>query len=128
VTVIKGLGSGFPEGTVLNIYGRGDHFLGTTTVVRDRDMDEQFLDFHQTNPKVYETLVRLARDTQKRGHTRIGMKMLWEVMRWQLLMERPHDPESEFKLNNNLHSRYARLIMANEPGLKGFFETRRLKT
>jgi hypothetical protein len=34
----------------------------------------------------------------------------------------------DFKLNNNYHSRYARLIMEREPGLDGFFETRGLRS
>ena len=33
-------------------------------------------------------------------------------------------PAGAFKLNNNFTAHYARLLMAQEPDLEGFFETR----
>lgn len=81
--------------------------------------------FHQANPFVYRSLVKLARDLHRRGHRKVGMKMLFEVLRWQWSMATA-DPASEFKLNNNYTSRYARLIMDNEPDLAGIFEVRKL--
>lgn len=89
------------------------------------DLDQQFIEFHQQNPRVYTLLVDMARQLRKRGHRKAGMKMLFEVLRWQHMMKTA-DPHSDFKLNNNYHSRYARLIMQREPDLKGFFEVREL--
>jgi len=87
-------------------------------------IDAQFEEFHRNNPEVYEELVRLARQMKARGHKRIGIKMLWEVLRWERAMKTTD--QTEWKLNNNYTSRYARLIMENEPDLKGFFVTRGL--
>jgi hypothetical protein len=86
--------------------------------------DRAFLKFHRENPKVYETLVRLSRKAKRQGRDRIGIKMLWEVARWEIFLRTTGD---EYKLNNNYHSRYARLIMRKEPDLRGIFAVRQLK-
>jgi hypothetical protein len=91
----------------------------------ETDADRRFLAFHRDNPSVYATLVELARNGARRGRKRIGMKMIWEVMRWQRFLETT-DPD--YKLNNNYHSRYARLIMQQEQDLSGIFETRELRS
>jgi hypothetical protein len=88
-------------------------------------IDTCFERFHEDNPDVYQRLVTLARKLKERGHARCGIKMLFEVLRWQHAMKTVGD---DFKLNNNYHSRYARLIMEREPGLDGFFETRGLRS
>ena len=81
--------------------------------------------FHKANPWVYTSLVRLARDMRQQGHKTIGIGMLWEVLRWQH-SRATIDAHSTFALNNNLRSRYARLIMDQEPDLDGIFEIRKL--
>jgi hypothetical protein len=48
------------------------------------------------------------------------------VLRWEW-QGATTDPNAEWKLNNNYRSRFARLIMDNEPDLAGVFETRELK-
>lgn len=105
-----------------------DHGLAPVPVaVLDvhESIEASFEAFHEANPWVYRALVELARDMHDRGRGRVGMKMLFEVLRWQHALATV-DPSSEFKLNNNYHSRYARLIMDNEPDLAGLFETRKL--
>ena len=88
-------------------------------------LDAAFAAFHADNPVVYEHLVRLARQAQARGRKKAGIRMLWEVMRWELFVGVDVDRgESPFKLNDHLTSRYARLIMEREPDLHAFFETR----
>lgn len=94
-------------------------FVPTTSIEAD------FEAFHAANPWVYTALVRLARDLVERGHRRIGIGMLFEVLRWQWAMSTV-DEASEFKLNNSYRSRYVRRIMANCPDLDGVFETRTL--
>jgi len=86
--------------------------------------DRAFQAFHEANPAVYAALVRLARQANQQGRERGGMKMLWEVMRWERYLVT--DDPTGFKLNNNYTSRYARLIMESEEDLAGFFETREL--
>ena len=89
-------------------------------------IDAAFLRFHGENPHIYAELVKLCRQARQQGHGKIGMKMLWEVMRWNLWLQVKTDDE-EFRLNNIYTSRYARLIMKNEPGLENIFNLRALK-
>jgi hypothetical protein len=49
--------------------------------------------------------------------------MLFEVLRWRSGMRTGGD---DFRLNNNYHALFARLIMQNEPDLAGLFELREL--
>jgi hypothetical protein len=92
-------------------------------------MERDFEAFHRNNPEVYNTLVRLARQAKALGHQRVGIKMLWEVMRWEVYIATANQigGNSEYKLNNNYTSRYARRIMEQESDLDGFFELRTLK-
>ena len=87
--------------------------------------DRRFREFHRDNPDVYRELMQLVREALRRGRKKIGIKMLWEVVRWNRFL-RTND--EKYKLNNNLHSRYARLIMQKEQGLAGIFDTRELKS
>jgi hypothetical protein len=89
-----------------------------------KDLDRAFLEFHEDNPAVYDGLVSLAREAKQRGRTRVGIKMLWEVLRWHTFIQTTGE---DFKLSNSLHSRYARLIMATNPDLEGMFELRALR-
>lgn len=91
----------------------------------ENPIDVQFLEFHHAHPEVYQALRDMARDLRRRGEHKAGIGMLFEVLRWNRLMAGIRD-EDGFKLNNNYRSRYARLLMANEPDLVGFFETRQL--
>ena len=88
-------------------------------------IDAAFDAFHTANPWVCAALVDLAVDLHARGRERVGMKMLFEVLRWQHAIATV-DAASDFKLNNSYTSRYARLIMDTVPSLDGIFETRRL--
>lgn len=89
-------------------------------------IDRRFQAFHAGNPGVYEALVRLAREARAQGLERVGIGLLWEVLRWELLHKRVE--ADGYKLNNIYRSRYARLIMANEPDLAGVFEVRELRS
>lgn len=91
----------------------------------DSTIEESFLRFHQENPDVYDQLVAMARKAKVAGKTRIGIKRLWEAMRWEMDLRAGSE---EFALNNNFTSRYARLIMAEQPDLRGLFETRALRS
>lgn len=92
----------------------------------DKTIEESFLSFHAANPHVYRNLVTMARDLAKKGRKRIGIKMLFESLRWRYMLE-TDDPSSDYKLNNNYTSRYARLIAENESDLANIFQTRELK-
>lgn len=95
---------------------------GATLSLFGDSIQERFERFHDENPQVYATLVKLARGYAARGERR-GIKHLWEVARYMRWLETDGDP---FKLNNDFTSRYARKIMAREPDLAGFFDLREL--
>jgi hypothetical protein len=90
-----------------------------------RSIDDRFAEFHAEFPAVYLNLVRLAREAVVRGHKRIGIGMLWEVLRWETQIG---DHRATYKLNDHYRSRYARLIIAQEPDLAEVFEIRELRT
>jgi len=89
-------------------------------------LDETAFDlFHADNPKVYETLVRLAREWVSRtGRHKLGIKTLYERARWEIALA---TTDADFKLNNNFTAWYSRLIMAQEPDLAGLFDLRTSK-
>src|SRR5262245_64441486 len=80
-----------------------------------------FEKFHAENPQVYVELRTLAFRWKRKNGRRCGMKMLFEVLRWHQGIKTKGD---EFKLNNNYHALYARMLMENEPELDGLFEIR----
>lgn len=86
----------------------------------------EFIQFHKDNPDVYNRLVALARKARSHGYSRIGIGHLWEVMRWDLMIQT--NGLLDYKLNNNFRSRYARLIMGQEPDLANVFELRTLRS
>lgn len=90
---------------------------------RERSIDEAFAAFHAENPHVYAELKMLALRARRRGASRIGIGMLFEVLRWRRTLRTDGD---DFKLNNNYRSRYARMLNT-EPELAGCFETRELR-
>lgn len=91
---------------------------------REDAIDRAFRAFHAANPQVMDTLVALTREALGRGVQRVGMKMLFELVRWERL---PEVESRDFRLNNNMTSRYARAIMAANPDLAGVYETRELR-
>lgn len=96
-----------------------DHVAGST--IQDR-----FEAFHQANQWVAGAYERLTQDWLNRGHQRIGIGMLTEVIRWQY--GRRTVAADGFRLNNNFRSRYVRLLIERHPEWADVFETRALKT
>ncbi|MFF9478055.1 hypothetical protein [Streptomyces sp. NPDC014733] len=86
----------------------------------------QFEEFHQLNPWVLTALEQLAADYLKRGAARVGIGMLFEVLRWQYATSTATD--DEFRLNNNFRSRYVRLLIERHPEWTAAFEVRALRT
>lgn len=94
--------------------------------VRAHTIQERFEAFHHANPQVYAELVKLARRAKRQGQQRIGIELLFAVVRWRRIMA-TRDESSSFKLNDHYTSRYARLIMEQERDLDGFFATREIR-
>lgn len=87
----------------------------------------RFEAFHAAHPEVYRMLLRFARQyVQATGRSKVGIRMLWERMRWEVHIAGLPDKNEDFKLNDHYHSRYARLL-AREPDLANAFELRELR-
>lgn len=91
----------------------------------EKSAQERFAEFHAANPHVLDELERITAELVAKGHTRFGIKMVWEVVRWRRLLTTDGD---DFKLNNNFHSRYVRLIVERHPEWRDVFELRELKS
>lgn len=92
----------------------------------DRTIDEAFAEFHEAHPEVYEHFKTLANQLRSRGHKRYGAKGIVEVIRFHRATTGPD--VNGFKINNNFTSRYARMLIEEDPSFDGFFEMRRLKS
>ncbi len=88
-------------------------------------IEERFSAFHAANPAVYRELRTMAPGIKRRGATRYGIAGLIEVLRYRYSLQTSGD---SLKLNNNFRSRYARLLIDNEPELDSFFELRELQS
>ena len=83
--------------------------------------------FHAVNPHVYRLFTHYAMEAHGLGTTRLGARLLWERMRWDVTVDTHYaDPNEEYKLNDHYIAYYARHFMADHPELGEFFETRRL--
>lgn len=89
-------------------------------------VDERFKLFHAANPQVYALFRRLTLEAVAAGRTRVGQRLIWERLRWEYTLA--VDSEDDRKLNNDFTSRYARLLVENEPALAGVFEMRELRS
>lgn len=89
-------------------------------------IQERFERFHASHPEIYTALCQFARKAKARGHKQYGIARLWEVLRWEYYIVGTSN--EEYKLSNSFRSRYARLIMEQEPDLAGFFTTRELRS
>ncbi len=90
------------------------------------DLDDTFFEFHRLNPHIYELYKEYAFKAIEAGFKRYSVTAIMNVIRWERNVK-SNDFES-FKMNSVYTSRYARLLMYNEPALRGFFEIRKLKT
>src|SRR5690554_2441073 len=94
-----------------------------TLFEKPQTLDDKFWEFHKKNPQVYSMLEDMALDLYAHGKSKIGIGMLFEVMRWKTMLQ---TTDSDYKLNNSYRSRYARLLADNHSQLKNFFEIRKL--
>jgi hypothetical protein len=87
------------------------------------NIQKDFEKFHLENPHIYEMICKLAREWKKSGHEKASIKMFFEVIRWKRGVSTKN---KDYKINNNYHSRYSRLIIDQEPDLRELFEVRKL--
>lgn len=93
--------------------------------MNEETIHEKFQRFHKENPHVYKQLEQMSWQLLNRGQTKVGIGMLFEVMRWRSIMRTTGD---EYKLNNNYRSRYVRMLIDNNPEFETLFEIRKLHT
>lgn len=86
-------------------------------------LDERFAAYHQANPWIARRLDEMTAELAAAGRTRVGIGMLFEVLRWEAARSTTGDP---FRLNNSYRSRYARLLIERRPEWADVFELRRL--
>lgn len=93
-------------------------------VAKSATIQERFEAFNRANPQVYAALQCLAMQMLSSGVRQYGIKGLFEILRWQFALQTKGSP---FRLCNDFTSRYARLLVKNNPELDGFFEMRQLR-
>lgn len=94
-----------------------------------RPLDDQYGAWRRTEDgqEVYTNVRDRALRLRARGWQHFGIKALWEAARYDRALAVGPDAAG-FKMNNNLHSRMARELMASVPELADFFELRRLRS
>lgn len=88
------------------------------------DTEQQFYAFLRANPWVFGWFKRRALELVHRGYQRIGINMLTEVFRYEL-MQTTYDPSSSYKINNNYAPFMARELARSDVRLRDVFEFRR---
>lgn len=79
---------------------------------------------HGLNPWVLRHLEALTASRIAKGFKRVGIGMLFELLRWRCGQATRGDA---FRLNNNFRSRYVRLLIERRPKSAPLFETRALR-
>lgn len=95
--------------------------MGTTGTI-----EGDYREFRQQNPNVYALMRTFARQMKDRGFAHGSISLITERVRWEVMLNTA-DPASDFKINNNYRSRFAR-DLNEEPGLEGFFHLRALRS
>lgn len=92
---------------------------------RGATLQQRFEAFHRANPWVFDEVIRLLEEARDDGARRIGVKHVFEVLRWK---HRRRTRGDDWRLNNSFTSRYARLVAAVRPDLAGLLEFRVLRS
>jgi len=98
-----------------------DPWTPAQSVRQDSSMFDAAIVFHRDNPEVYKLFRRFALEAVASGRDYFGAKMIWERLRWYTMIETRGEP---YKLNNNHHSVYARMFIAEYPQHARFFQLR----
>lgn len=95
--------------------------LVTPDIDPKASLEDKFKAFHSSNPHVLVALETLARQYFAAGRKRIGIGMLFEVLRYQSGIQTTGD---EYALNNNHRAFYARLMVDRQPEWADAFQMR----
>jgi len=86
----------------------------------------QFIQFHLDNPHIYDLILKRCSFLKNKGKDHYSIEAIVNIIRWEYDVG-IHQDKSGFKFSNNYKSFYARLIMDNNPHLKGFFKMKENK-
>lgn len=90
-------------------------------------IQERAENFAAANPQLMAWLTERALFYKAKG-VRVGMKFLAELARVEFEAAKvARDEQSDFLINNDYPSRWARLLMDAEPRLAGYFAIRELR-
>jgi hypothetical protein len=89
---------------------------------RKATIEERFAAFDAANPHIYTALVYLAYQIKDTGVSRISVKHLLEVVRYNRRIVTKSD--DGVKINNDFSAMYGRKIISTDSHLAPFFETR----
>lgn len=88
---------------------------------------KSFLEFHRSNPWVYDRLVEICYQLHNKGFQQYSMRTLVSVLRFEWDLKTTGSNISigsgtiKVKLNNNHTPYYARMVSINNPKLANFF-------
>jgi hypothetical protein len=83
--------------------------------------NKDFIEYHKTNPHLYEAFKNIALRAINLGFQNYGAKGIFEIIRW----ERAERGDGEFKINNNYAPLFTRLFDNEYPQHQNFFRKRR---
>lgn len=93
--------------------------------ISSASIQDGFTAFHAANPWVLTALENLTAQLLADGARKLGIGMLWEVVRWRYISQTRGDT---FKANNNFRSRYVRLLIERHPDWSAVFDTREIRS
>ncbi len=97
--------------------------LVTPAYEPEATIQQKFDAWIAANPWVITSVEHLIAGWLAAGHKRVGMKQVWEVIRWTY----GTTTGDTFKANNNWTSRVARLVLERHPEWSDAIETRELR-
>lgn len=93
--------------------------------INKSDLQFRFLQYHEANPHVYAAVRTVALSLRRKDWRQYGVGACFELLRFHSDVRAI---SGSWKLNNDYRSRYARLLMEQEPELAGLFQLRRLRS
>ncbi len=94
---------------------------------RPETIQERFERFDRNHPIVYQLFVRFSLEAY-RADRKVGGRLIWERLRWEMYFGDLPDLNEDFKLNDHYVRSYTRKAMADIPQLHDYFETRKIRT
>lgn len=98
--------------------------LVTPTYEPKLTIDQRWALWKAANPWVLPFVESLAANLIAKGHKRIGVKQLWEVLRYSYDANTVGDP---FRANNDFTSRASRDLLEMHPEWSDYIEIRALR-